>query len=162
MARLQRVVDVAAAAKLGVDMNGLAVMRPAAAPRWLADATDAELHTAHRTFWSGCAAQFKGQGAILAFDLINEPIQPDRRTASLSGGEELAKRTGLTDWQLVSWIMKIHCGEPKYMRNLGSPTWWHGQPGSRNFKNEKAGPCQNARQHPANFFRKNIMFAVFL
>jgi hypothetical protein len=86
MARLQRVVDVAAAAKLGVDMNGLAVMRPAAAPRWLADATDAELHTAHRTFWSGCAAQFKGQGAILAFDLINEPIQPDRRTASLSGG----------------------------------------------------------------------------
>ena len=57
MARLQRVVDVAAAANLSVDMNGLAVMRPAAAPAWLAVATDAELHAAHRTFWAGCACR---------------------------------------------------------------------------------------------------------
>lgn len=57
LARLQWIVDHAIAAGLAVELTGLAIMRLARVPSWLADATDAELHAAHRAFWQGCARQ---------------------------------------------------------------------------------------------------------
>ena len=61
-------------------------MRPSSVPRWLAQATDEELHTAQHTFWAGCAKQFAGQRSILAFNLINEPELPTAATSALSLG----------------------------------------------------------------------------
>jgi hypothetical protein len=51
MKRLQWVVNIAASEQLVVDLTGLAVMRKSSIPAWLADASDVQLHTAHKTFW---------------------------------------------------------------------------------------------------------------
>ena len=45
MAALQRVVDVAEESELLIDLTGLAVMRPPAAPHWLTIASDAQVNS---------------------------------------------------------------------------------------------------------------------
>ena len=76
LAALAHVVSIAEAEGLLVDLTGANVMRnPPGGPEpsfwpfpaWLANATDAELRTAQKTFWTACATQFKGSAAILDF-----------------------------------------------------------------------------------------------
>jgi hypothetical protein len=90
MALLQRVVDLAAESSLTVDLTGANVMRqpggPHPFPSWLAVATDAELRVAQRTFWTGCARQFKGSDTILGFNLLNEPVSPTKPTTDFAIG----------------------------------------------------------------------------
>ena len=86
LARLQRVVDIAAEEQLLVDLTGLAVMRPDTVPVWLTNASDSVLRASQRMFWHVVAVQFAGQSTILSFNLINEPNVPSRHASELSIG----------------------------------------------------------------------------
>lgn len=72
--RLDRVLDMAAAADLKVILVGLATLRPASIPDWMRAATDEELESAEVLFWQTVARACRGRNEIFTYDLQNEPV----------------------------------------------------------------------------------------
>lgn len=85
LARLDQLVDLAAANQLYLNFTGLGCYHKAEVPAWYDALPEAERWQAQATFWRAIAQTCAGRSAVFCFDLMNEPILP--------GADEVA-----TDW----------------------------------------------------------------
>ncbi len=72
--KLKRLADLAEDQSLYLIVTGLAAYRREDTPEWYQSLSDQDRWKAHLTFWENIASTLNGHNAILAYDLINEPV----------------------------------------------------------------------------------------
>lgn len=85
--RLVQLADVAAERGIRLDVTGLAAYRGAADPAWYLALSEEERWAAQAVFWSGIAQRLAGHPAILAYDLMNEPVVPTEPATDWTPGD---------------------------------------------------------------------------
>lgn len=83
--QLGRLLKLAKANGLYLDLTGLACYRPADTPRWYDALAEGRRWTAQAHFWSAVAQTCKGSTAVFCYDLISEPISPGANAKPASG-----------------------------------------------------------------------------
>ena len=78
LARLRGLLKLAEKNALYLDITGLASYRKAREPAWYSSATEAERWTAQAFFWEQIARTCKDHSAVFCYDLINEPVVPEK------------------------------------------------------------------------------------
>jgi hypothetical protein len=78
--QLRRLLVVAEATGLYLDLTGLACYRTADVPPWYDAMDDDARWNAQVGFWSGVAKSCADSSAIFCYDLMNEPIAPGKKT----------------------------------------------------------------------------------
>lgn len=74
--QLGRLLQLAEATGLYVDVTGLACYRPSDTPQWYDALDDADRWEAQAAFWRAVAGQCASSPAVFCYDLMNEPIAP--------------------------------------------------------------------------------------
>ncbi len=87
LAQLRRLLDLAEAAGLHLDLTGLACYRKADVPAWFEALGETERWEVQANFWRAIAGACAHSPAVFCYDLINEPFVP---TAPRQPGEWLA------------------------------------------------------------------------
>lgn len=74
LARLRKLLDVAAANRLHLDLTGLGCYRRSRIPVWYDAITEADRWAAQAKFWAAVAETCAGHPAVFCYDLMNEPV----------------------------------------------------------------------------------------
>ena len=100
LARLDRLVDLAAANRLHLDVTGLGCYHKADVPAWYDALPEAERWRTQAAFWTAVARVCRGRPAVFCYDLMNEPILPGKTVgtewlAGELGGKHFVQRLAL-------------------------------------------------------------------
>jgi hypothetical protein len=76
LARLDALLSLAEREHLRLIITGLGEYRPADAPAWYEQLGEAERWQVQRVFWLAVASRGSRSSAVLAYDLMNEPVVP--------------------------------------------------------------------------------------
>lgn len=76
LAQLKRLMNLAQANGLYLDLTGLACYRRADVPAWYTDLDEPHRWQAQANFWEAIAATCSNHPAVFCYDLINEPAVP--------------------------------------------------------------------------------------
>lgn len=82
---LRRLLRLAEETRLYLDITGLACYRPADVPAWYDALDDDARWDAQAVFWRAVAAECASSPAVFCYDLMNEPITPEKATKWYSG-----------------------------------------------------------------------------
>lgn len=74
--QLQRLLHLAAASGLYLDITGLACYRPSDIPAWYHALDESGRWAAQAQFWETVSKVCAGHSAVFCYDLMNEPISP--------------------------------------------------------------------------------------
>jgi hypothetical protein len=113
--RLDLLLDAARGSDMRLILVGLANLRPATAPAWVQKADDETMRLAQVTFWRAVARRCRGEPAIFAYDLQNEPAVPWNDTDpwvigcfDMSGGQKFCYVHYLCRQMGLQWTQYIH------------------------------------------------------
>jgi hypothetical protein len=76
--RLDRLLDLARASGLYLDLTGLGCYHKQEVPAWYDALTERERWEAQAAFWEAVALRAKGSPAVFCYDLVNEPVVPGK------------------------------------------------------------------------------------
>ncbi len=82
VARLGKLLDLAAREKLYLNLTGLGCYHKADVPAWYDRLGEAERWDAQARFWTAVAGRCKGRSVVFCYDLMNEPVVPGGRRAA--------------------------------------------------------------------------------
>jgi hypothetical protein len=118
--KIRRLLRLAEATGLYVDVTGLACYRPADVPAWYDALDESARWEAQARFWEAVAEAGAASPAVFCYDLINEPISPSQkrepgkwRSGNLFGGYDFLQYialdlTGRTREEIVrKWIERM-------------------------------------------------------
>lgn len=115
LGRLDLLLKAARSSDMRLILVGLANLRPAAAPAWLQKADDDTVRRAEITFWRAVARHCRGEPAIFAYDLQNEPAVPWNNIEpwvigcfDMSGGQRFCYVHYLCRQMSLQWTRHIH------------------------------------------------------
>ncbi|MFN0052183.1 MAG: cellulase family glycosylhydrolase [Planctomycetales bacterium] len=74
--RLKKLLDLAEAERLYLDLTGLGCYHKQDVPAWYDDLSEAERWEAQGTFWEAVARTCAESPAVFCYDLMNEPVVP--------------------------------------------------------------------------------------
>jgi hypothetical protein len=112
LGRLRRLVDLAEAHGLYLDLTGLGAYRKTDQPDWYDTLDERARWAAQASFWEAVAQTVADSPAIFAYNLMNEPVVPGEPTTSWLPGE------GIDDLFFVQHITREPAGRawPDVMR----------------------------------------------
>ena len=90
LARLKKLMQLAEALNLKLDITGLASYRKQKVPRWYDDMDEPSRWKAHANFWAAIAKACAESPAIFCYDLMNEPVVPEKKADTWLVPVELA------------------------------------------------------------------------
>jgi len=81
LARLRKVLDLAEANRLYLDITGLACYHKDKVPAWYDALDDAARWDVQAAFWKAIAETCRDRSVVFCFDLMNEPVLPGKEKA---------------------------------------------------------------------------------
>lgn len=107
--RLGRLLELAEATGVYLDLTGLACYRKADVPPWYDGLSEADRWSAQARFWAAVAARCEASPAVFCYDLMNEPFAAggDRKPGDWYSGKTLG------GYDFVQWIALDPHGRPR-------------------------------------------------
>src|SRR5204863_1621235 len=76
LVQLKRLLELAKATGLYLDLTGLGCYRTSDTPAWYEEAAEKERWAVQARFWEAIAATCATSPAVLCYNLMNEPVSP--------------------------------------------------------------------------------------